>query len=147
MHIHKNTSKQACGNRLLVFWSNTIDVTAIFTAWLRGFSLKNSSKQFIQKMKRKKKKHDPCETQFISVLYKPPLACAGNESDKFAVTFALPINQNKIPGTVSLHFLQKTGVPRKNITGNFLTHRKAPVMVDAVVWTQEADKREHYMVL
>lgn len=64
----KIPSKQTCGNQLVVLWSNTIDATAIFTAWLQGFSLTNSSKQ--------KEKKDPFETQSISALYSElPLAC------------------------------------------------------------------------
>lgn len=70
LETYKIPSKQACGNTLVVLWSNTIDATAIFSAWLQGFSLTNSSKQ------KGKKKHDPFETQFISALYsKLPLAC------------------------------------------------------------------------
>lgn len=71
LETYRIPSKQTCGNTLVVLWSNTIDATAIFTAWLQGFSLMNSSKQ-----KGKKKKKDPFEMQFISALYsKLPLAC------------------------------------------------------------------------
>lgn len=55
-------SKQANGVISFYIWEEPLMPQQIFTARLEGFSFKNSSKQFT-------KKHEPYETQFISLLH------------------------------------------------------------------------------
>lgn len=87
---HIKTSEWNCAGE------KPLKTLQIFTPRLERFSLKNRSKQFTQK-------HEPFETQFISLPHlKPPLACTGDESYKLSVTSALAWNRTKIPVAVYL---------------------------------------------
>lgn len=129
----KGLSNNACGNTLPVLPTNTIDAAANIHSMTWGIFFKNSSKRFT-------KKHDPSETQFISLPHtKPPLACARDESYKLSVTSALPWNQTKSQMLlVCFFFLPAAALrrPRRPLTWwrgrRFAAHRKGPVMGDTV---------------